>query len=124
MTEKHRTFLAVSVTAVLALLYGYGTLAPRNPFPETTWLPDTDKYEHAIGTALLAAPMLLVFPRWRLLTVCAAIVFGGLIEIAQGVVGRDAGLFDWAADIAGVSVLAVAISLLGARKSTTEMEVP
>lgn len=59
----------------------------------------------------LAAPRT---PRWRIIALL--IVAGGVIEIVQGQVGRNAEWGDWIADIAGIACAALPVWLEGLRR--------
>ena len=45
-----------------------------------------------------------------MLAVIAASLYGGGIEVAQGFVGRDPSIYDWAADILGATVGAALVT--------------
>jgi VanZ family protein len=77
-----------------------GALWPAPPTPE---VDNLDKAVHFTTFYVLELLTLLAFPRTRLLApVVGLVLFGGGIEIAQGFTGRDASLWDLAADTAGV----------------------
>ena len=60
---------------------------------------------------VLAAPRV---PRWAV--VALLIGAGGLIEVVQGQVGREADVLDWLADIAGIAFAALPVWLEGLRR--------
>lgn len=60
---------------------------------------------------LLAAPRA---PRWAI--VALLVVAGGVIEIVQGQVGREADGLDWLADIAGIACAALPVGLEALRR--------
>lgn len=60
---------------------------------------------------LLAAPRA---PRWGI--VAGLVLAGGLIEIVQGQVGREADWLDWLADIAGITSAILPAWLEGLRR--------
>ena len=74
----------------------------------------SDKVAHAIAYAV--DTLLLLFAVvwrpsgsppvvWRMAPILVAVVaLGGVVEVVQGVVGRDAQILDWIADSAGVVV--------------------
>lgn len=83
--------------------------------PATFALPaePDDKLQHIAAFAVLSALAACAHPRARLTTLLLALaLFGGLIEIVQSipVVGRDADVFDWGADIAASAVTLVFMS--------------
>ncbi len=97
--------LVLGVAAVVT----YFTVGPH--FVTADKLLD-DKVQHALGFGAIIAPAAFLRPRWLWVLAPAAIAFGGLVEVAQAYVGRDAELSDWAADIIGViaaSTLAIAL---------------
>lgn len=65
----------------------------------------TDKEAHVIAFFGLTALSLLAAPRLRKLEIAIFLVgIGGLIEIVQGLVGRDGDVMDWLADSFGVAL--------------------
>ncbi len=60
---------------------------------------------------VLAAPRA---PRWEV--VALLIGAGGLIEVVQGQVGREADVLDWLADIAGIAFAALPVWLEALRR--------
>lgn len=87
----------VVTVAIVAL-----TLSPVSPAPPMP-VDHADKLLHAVAffawASLVAAGWR--WPGWRVLIVAA--VFGGAIELAQPLTGRDAELADLAADLAGAA---------------------
>ncbi len=70
----------------------------------------TDKEAHVIAFFGLTVLLLLSAPkvrRWDLAWLLA--MFGGLIEIIQGQIGRDCDILDWVADCAGIAVVMIPI---------------
>ena len=68
----------------------------------------SDKGAHGLAFYGLAVAAIFAFPRvprWSIILVCS--FSGGLVEILQGMTGRDAELLDWIADSIG-AVMAVA----------------
>jgi len=94
---------ALRVAAVaMTLVIAWFTLTPVSPMPPLR-VDHSDKLSHALGFffwALLAAGAWR-FPAWTVLAVAA--VFGGMIEIVQPQVGRDAELADLVADLVGAA---------------------
>lgn len=107
MATLARLGLAVAVIAVC-----YGAFGPPSARPLLPW----DKAVHFAAFFVLTVLSLVSFPRTPALVIGAALsVFGGAIEIVQGlsVIGRDREAGDWAADtLATVAALSV---LLAAR---------
>jgi VanZ family protein len=91
--------LAIALTALTAILIGYGTLSP--PGTAESGLPLTDKHLHALAFAALVLPMGWARPGWALGIAAAALTFGGAIELIQPMVGRTAEWGDFIADGVG-----------------------
>ena len=93
-------FFDLYLTIVLALIIVIGMLAPLS---EVAAAPaSTDKIIHMVAFAALVFPLALtkrigLFPLFIF-----ASLFGGIIEVIQPSVGRNADINDWFADIAGV----------------------
>ena len=81
--------------------------------PTTGGIPYLDKFEHAVVFIALAITGLLAYPqkKWRILA--GLVALGALYELLQGLftATRQASVYDWLADIAGI-ILAVMISSL------------
>lgn len=110
--------IGIAATAVIGVAIGVLTLAP---LPAILMIIPTgfDKLDHLLITIVLTVPAgsdklghMLVFagltvplatvnPRLVLPLVPAAIAYGGMIEILQPLVGRNAEWADFAANIAG-----------------------
>lgn len=84
--------------------------------------PGADKVGHAVFYLVLAGLATRVPRRVSkrgALWIAAfglAVVYGGVIEIAQSAVGRDPNLEDWAADAVG-AVVGATVGLVGTRTS-------
>ena len=91
----------IYLTIVLALIILIGMLAPLSGV--TTAPAGTDKIIHIVAFAALVFPLALtrrigLFPLF-----ISASLFGGLTEVIQTSVGRDADINDWFADIFGIA---------------------
>jgi VanZ family protein len=105
-----RLWLTVGVAMVLTIVLG--CLLPTRDLPHLgLW----DKAEHALAFGGLAFWFGSIVVRADLPWVGFAVVaFGGLIEIVQGMTGRDAEWLDLAADTVGVAVgLVLVLTPLG-----------
>lgn len=99
------TGMALGITATLAALILYLTLAPVTV---PAGLPQSDKTNHILAFAVLAFPLAAARPSWVVFAAPAFIVFGGMIELVQPYFGRGREWMDWIADIAGVGLGCVA----------------
>ena len=94
-------FFDIYLTIVLALTILTGMLAPIS---EVSTAPaGTDKAIHILAFTALVLPLALtrrigLFPLF-----ISASLFGGLTEVIQTSVGRDADINDWFADIFGIA---------------------
>lgn len=97
----------VALLRVAALFSAIGlTILFVGPF---TYLVDvfhvTDKEAHALAFFGVTVGLFAIAPRWRRTDLAlAALAFGVLIELAQGLTGRSVSLLDLTAD--GVGILA------------------
>ena len=95
-----RGAFAVAVLVSLAVLF-----APAGDVPATP--PGVDKLVHA---ALFAA--LALTGRWagvsRTVLVAVLVLYAAVSEVVQGLIGRDAAVGDWIADVVGL-LLALAV---------------
>jgi VanZ family protein len=105
-----RLWLAIGAAMVLVILLG--CLLPSHDLPK---IGVSDKLEHFLGFGGLAFWFGSIVVRADLPWVGFAVVaFGGLIEIVQGMTGRDAEWLDWAADSVGVAIgMALVFTPLG-----------
>jgi hypothetical protein len=81
--------------------------------------PGSDKFEHFGAFLALGIGGGLVYSRSPMWMIGALLVaYGGGIELVQGlpVVNRDCSLYDWLADIGGVAVSAILLTLSGLRR--------
>ena len=95
----------VALLRVAAVFSAIGlTVLFLGPF---TYLVDvfhvTDKEAHALAFFGVTVGLFAIAPRWRRMDLAlAALAFGVLIELAQGVTGRSVSLSDLAADAVGI----------------------
>lgn len=71
------------------------------PASQAAGPPTPDKLYHFIAFAALAMPLCAAYPRRIWWVVAGAIVFGGMIEVIQPMVGRGAEWLDLLADALG-----------------------
>jgi len=95
-------------------------VATTGPISEPPGPEGSDKWEHFVTFYLLALGAVVLFPRRALWQAAGAVIlYGGLIELIQGLpfVHRDRSLYDWLADIVGAlgAVIPFAVSGLRAR---------
>jgi hypothetical protein len=102
-----RGAFAVTVLASLAVLF-----APADDVPFAP--AGVDKLVH--GSLFLA---LALTGRWagirRVVLVPALVVYAAVSEVVQGLIGRDAAVGDWIADVVGVLLGLLACQLLARR---------
>ncbi|TMV84711.1 teicoplanin resistance protein VanZ [Thioclava sp. BHET1] len=94
--------LPLLLTAALVVIIAVGTLSPHPLLSEAP--AGSDKLQHLIGFGSLVVPAALLRPHWRIVVAPAALLFGGLIEIAQLQVGRDGDFGDFLADALGIGL--------------------
>jgi VanZ family protein len=76
----------------------------------------SDKLAHAVAFFLIAVCLeVLIWRSTRLLSCLLALVIGGLVELIQGTIGRDASWGDFLADFIGVAVAFVLMTGLKPR---------
>ena len=93
--------IAKSITVLFAAAILAGTLLPVGQLPE---VDNGDKAAHLIAFAFLAFPLnMSARPRWFLLNT-GFVLFGGVIELIQPLVGRHGEWLDLGADMLGVVV--------------------
>jgi VanZ family protein len=100
---------AWALTALIALALCITTLSPGMP---AVGPPNSDKWQHFAGFALLALPLGYARPRWGWQIIFGVLAFGAMIEVIQPFVGRGAEWADLAADVAGAAVAVLAMRLL------------
>ncbi|ETX14281.1 teicoplanin resistance protein VanZ [Roseivivax halodurans JCM 10272] len=94
------SLLTAALTLALVALVTALTLGPPVEAGNSV---GNDKIHHMLGFGSIVLPAALFRPRWLWWLIPAAIVFGGVIEVLQMRVGRDAEMLDWIADIAGIA---------------------
>lgn len=99
--KRHR--LALLSTLVLAMIIAWGMLHPKPPTPDLD-IQRADKLYHVIAFAGLIFPTAMLFARSLIWILPLAAFFGGVIELVQPCVGRDAELADVLADLLGLGV--------------------
>ena len=93
-----RLFAAAMIAALLSLMLG-----PVLAIQQAGLV--SDKLTHAVAFFLIAVCLeILIWRSSRLLPCLLALAIGGLVELIQGAIGRDASWGDWLADFAGISV--------------------
>lgn len=105
---------AFALTVLIALALCIATLSPGMP---AVGPQGSDKWQHFGGFALLVLPLSYARPGWGLPILIGAAAFGGLIELVQPSVGRDAEWADLAADIAGAATGILAMRVLSGWRS-------
>jgi len=105
--SRRNHHLALGATACLALVIAYFTLTPLPKFS----FSGGDKLYHLIGFAALMIPAAVLYRRALRWLLPSAIAFGGLIEILQPYVNRQAEWADFFADGFG-AILGVIIGLI------------
>ena len=98
--KLRRVAIGSAITAGLAMMIAALTLAPMPAGGSS----GSDKLYHFVAFASLAVPLPLVRPRLAIWVVLGVIVYGGLIELIQPVVGRQAEWLDLVADTVGAVV--------------------
>lgn len=98
-----RTLLSWTVTSLVAAAIIALTLTPGVTVLDLTGFDIWDKAQHALAFALLVLPNACCNRRTLPRTMLAAAVLGGVIELVQPMVGRQASWGDFAADLLGVA---------------------
>lgn len=108
-TRNMPVLLSVIAMALLAVVIAVLTLGPA---PQSG-VPGSDKLHHLLAFAVLAFPLPAARPRLAPWVLLAIIGYGGLIELIQPYVGRQAEWADLAADAAGGAIGAAAGAAFG-----------
>ncbi len=93
--------MGLGLSALAALSFGYGALAP---LPAVPGPPGSDKIAHLIAFAAIALPTALLARVHLLWFLPVALVYGGGIEIIQPYVGRGREWLDFVFDGLGLVV--------------------
>tara|TARA_R110002051_G_scaffold238128_2_gene298944 strand:+ start:88 stop:465 length:378 start_codon:yes stop_codon:yes gene_type:complete len=97
-----KTFLRLSAAAVIAALLSL-LLGPVLAIQQMGLV--SDKLAHAVAFFLIAVCLeILIWRSTRLLPCLLALAIGGLVELIQGAIGRDASWGDFLADFVGITV--------------------
>jgi VanZ family protein len=97
MSLPLRVVATLILVVLLALLLGPATSVEHDVL-------GVDKVAHFIAFGLVLWSFGVLFPRrTRVQLAVAAVLFGGLTEVLQGIVGRDADIFDLLADTIGIA---------------------
>ncbi|WP_417230649.1 VanZ family protein [Brevundimonas sp.] len=93
-----RLFAAAVIAGLLSLMLG-----PVLAIERTAMV--SDKLAHAVAFFLIAVCLeILIWRSTRLLPCLLALIIGGLVEVVQGAIGRDASWGDFLADFVGITV--------------------
>lgn len=99
----------------------FALIMALDPHPPSFPGEPSDKVEHMIAFAVLAALGAVAYPRLALLKLFAGLsLFGAFIEVAQAIpaLHRDSDPLDWVADtVAAAVVLLVVYGLRGRRRT-------
>ena len=98
-----RPLLSWAVTSLVAAAIVALTLTPGVSVLDLTGVDLWDKAQHALAFALLVLPNACCNRRALPRTMLAAALLGGVIELVQPMVGRQASWSDFAADLVGVA---------------------
>ena len=102
MSTPRQTVKALRIASVFALIGLTGLLlGPFQGLEQAFHL--TDKEAHALAFFGVTLGLFAIAPQWRRTDLAlAALAFGVLIELAQGLTGRSASLLDLMADSVGI----------------------
>ena len=95
----------LAIVTVLMLI----ELAPK----EGGW-PYWDNLQHIVVFVMLTVAGCLAFPQKRIWVGLSLIAFGAIIEVLQGALTstRQASVYDWLADVAGISIVIGLLALI------------
>lgn len=105
LTPAVRNLLALGLSGLAALSFGYGALAPLPPLPGPA---GGDKLAHLVAFAAIAFPTAALAPRHLLWLLPAGFAYGGAIELIQPYFGRGREFLDLVFDGLGLIVGAAA----------------
>lgn len=97
-----RQRLALLATLLLAETIAWGTLTPNPPIPHLN-TPLSDKLYHGMAFAALVFPTAWLYARGLIWILPLAVLFGGMIELVQPHMGREAEMADVMADLIGLA---------------------
>ncbi len=100
-TSRTQTLLGLGLSALAALSFGYGALAPLPAMPGP---PGSDKIAHMLAFAAIALPTAFLARAHLLWFLPVALAYGGGVEIIQPYVGRGRELLDFVFDALGLVV--------------------
>ena len=105
MRKAARLLFWVSLLAV-----AFVTLAPIEFRPVTGFPPQVERFGAFL---VIAVPLMIGYPRYRLLGLCGLVLAAGMLEVGQNLVpGRHGRLHDFEAKAAGVLAGAL-VGLIG-----------
>jgi VanZ family protein len=87
------------------------TILSLSPLPKLPDVPGTDKTHHLIAYFFLALPSAVAKPKNYLFLGLCFIAYGGLIEILQPYVNRHGEWLDFLANMTGVILAYISLSL-------------
>ena len=97
-----RQYLDVLITLTVAIFLTIAMLWPLEVPPQTP--NGSDKIVHLFAFATLSLPLSLTGRFGLFLIFIGGSTFGGAIELLQPSFNRNADLYDWIADIAGIII--------------------
>ena len=97
-----RRRLSLAATVILGFAILWATLTPQT-MPELELVP-LDKVAHAAAFGLLILPTAWGYPRALAVTIPAALLLGGAIELLQPLVGRGRELADFLMNVLGIGL--------------------
>ena len=112
MTDPRRARFRQIAIALTLIGLGIATVLLLKPMRGAGPGIIPDKLAHMIVFFGLALPALILPARRWAWVIAALAVYGGLIELVQPHVGRDAALLDWLANLAGLGVALIVAPLL------------
>lgn len=99
MSMQARTRMTIAMTLLLAMAIAIGTLTPPDQAPRTP--SGVDKLLHFAAFAALIFPAAVLRPDFLRWLLPVGMIYGGMIEIIQPIVGRQAEWGDFIANTLG-----------------------